>query len=516
VHELEQMAAVPQPDVGRELDAPPRRGPVETALRGLFEEAPFDAAAHQTTQPILFKQRPVMAAIVLSLRAAAPPVVSSLTLYALAQAYNIPSTEFLSALTILVTVLSIVLLQPSRDPSVELLLSRRRIAITLIGRWAALLAVLAAIAYATGYTPLYPQQVILIWAAATPLLVIAATLALHEVARRAICHPDNHRSVVFVGYNEASRYLAERFGGRRELCMTVKGFFDDRSAGRLDAPTRVQILGSLADLPAYVKEHGVDVIFISLPLRHVRRVHDLVEALGDTTASLYYLPDVGASELLHARAGEILGLPVIVMRETPFYGYRGAAKRVLDLIIASGALLALAPLLLAIAVAVKLTSRGPVLFRQRRYGLDGREIVIYKFRTMQVVEDGGWLTQARRNDPRVTPLGGFLRRWSLDEFPQLINVLQGRMSLVGPRPHAIGHNEAYRRLIRGYMVRHKALPGITGLAQVKGFRGETRTLSEMQARVHYDLEYLRNWSLALDLKILLLTLPKLLNTDKAY
>jgi putative colanic acid biosynthesis UDP-glucose lipid carrier transferase len=510
------MAAVPEAEVARGLDTQQRRGPMEAALRALFEDAPLDTAAHQTTQPILFKQRPVAGAIVLSLRAAAPPVVSSLTLYALAQLYNIPSTEFLSALTILVTVLSIVLLQPSRHPSVELLLSRRRIAINLIGRWTALLAVLAIIAYATGYTPRYPQQVILFWAAATPLLVIAATLALHEIARRAICHPDNHRSVVFVGYNEASRYLAESFASRRELCMTVRGFFDDRSAGRLDAPTRVQILGALSELPAYVKAHGVDVIFISLPLRHVRRVHDLVEALGDTTASLYYLPDVGASELVHARAGEILGLPVIVMRESPFYGYRGAAKRVLDVIVAGGALIALAPLLLAIALGVKLTSRGPALFRQRRYALEGREIVIYKFRTMTVAEDRGWLAQARRDDPRVTPFGRFLRRWSLDEFPQLINVVQGTMSLVGPRPHAIGHNEEYRRLIRGYMVRHKALPGLTGLAQVKGFRGETRTLGEMQARVHYDLEYLRNWSLALDLKILLLTLPKLLKTDRAY
>jgi putative colanic acid biosynthesis UDP-glucose lipid carrier transferase len=172
--------------------------------------------------------------------------------------------------------------------------------------------------------------------------------------------------------------------------------------------------------------------------------------------------------------------------------------------------------LLMVAAAIKLTSKGPVLFRQRRYGLDGHEIIIYKFRTMTVAEDNGWFDQTRRDDHRVTPLGRFLRRWSLDEFPQLVNVLQGRMSLVGPRPHAVAHNEEYRRLIKGYMIRHKVPPGITGLAQIKGCRGETPRLADMQARVRFDLEYVRNWSLLLDLRILLMTVPKIFNTDKAY
>jgi putative colanic acid biosynthesis UDP-glucose lipid carrier transferase len=188
----------------------------------------------------------------------------------------------------------------------------------------------------------------------------------------------------------------------------------------------------------------------------------------------------------------------------------------MDLVFATAGLLVAGPFLLAIAAAIKLTSKGPVLFRQRRYGLDGREIVIYKFRTMHVTEDSGWLDQASRDDARVTPLGRFLRRCSLDEMPQLVNVLQGRMSLVGPRPHAVGHNEEYRRLIKGYMVRHKVPPGITGLAQIKGFRGPTPRLQDMQARVYYDLEYLRHWSLWLDLKIMFLTVPKLFKTDKAY
>jgi putative colanic acid biosynthesis UDP-glucose lipid carrier transferase len=265
-----------------------------------------------------------------------------------------------------------------------------------------------------------------------------------------------------------------------------------------------------------VKGNDIDVIFISLPLRHIRRVHDLLDALGDTTVSLYYLPDVLVSSTMQARPGEILGVPVIAMRETPFHGYRGVAKRLMDVAISSAVLIVLAPILLGIAAGIKLTSKGPVLFRQRRYGLDGREITIYKFRTMIVTEDSGWFDQAHRDDVRVTRLGRFLRRWSLDEFPQLVNVLQGRMSLVGPRPHAVAHNEEYRRLIKGYMVRHKVPPGITGLAQIKGYRGETPRLADMQGRVRYDLEYVRNWSLLLDLKILVLTLPKIFNTDKAY
>jgi putative colanic acid biosynthesis UDP-glucose lipid carrier transferase len=162
--------------------------------------------------------------------------------------------------------------------------------------------------------------------------------------------------------------------------------------------------------------------------------------------------------------------------------------------------------MIATAVLVRFSSKGPVIFKQRRYGLDGREIIIYKFRTMTVTEDTGPIRQATRDDERVTPIGRWLRRTSLDELPQLINVLQGRMSLVGPRPHAVAHNELYRKLIKGYMVRHKVPPGITGLAQVHGLRGETTTIEQMEARVQYDLEYLRNWSVLLDLKILVKTL----------
>ena len=214
------------------------------------------------------------------------------------------------------------------------------------------------------------------------------------------------------------------------------------------------------------------------------------------------VPDIFLFDLIQARIDHVNGLPVLAVCETPFYGVNGVVKRISDLVLAALILVLISPVLAAIAAAVKLSSPGPVIFRQRRYGLDGREIVVYKFRTMTVTEDGPVVAQATRNDSRVTPLGAILRRTSLDELPQFVNVIQGRMSIVGPRPHAVAHNEMYRKLIKSYMIRHKVRPGITGWAQVNGLRGETDTVEKMRARVAYDLDYLRNWSLALDLKII--------------
>ena len=202
--------------------------------------------------------------------------------------------------------------------------------------------------------------------------------------------------------------------------------------------------------------------------------------------------------------------------ETPFTGTNRLVKRLSDIVLASLILVLIAPLLLAIAIAIKLTSPGPVIFKQRRNGLDGEEIVVYKFRSMRTQDDGDVVQQATKDDPRITPLGRFLRRSSLDELPQFINVLQGRMSIVGPRPHAVAHNEQYRQLIKAYMVRHKVKPGITGWAQIHGHRGETDTIEKMQARVEYDLEYLRNWSLGLDLQIIARTIKVVFFARNAY
>jgi putative colanic acid biosynthesis UDP-glucose lipid carrier transferase len=260
----------------------------------------------------------------------------------------------------------------------------------------------------------------------------------------------------------------------------------------------------------------VDLIYITLPMASQPRILKLLDELRDTTASIYFTPDIFLSDLIQARMDAIGDIPVVAICETPFYGINGLIKWASDIVLASTIVVLISPLLLAITIGVKLSSPGPVLFRQRRYGIDGREIIVYKFRTMRVLEDGQEIRQVTRDDPRVTPFGAFLRRYSLDELPQFINVLQGRMSVVGPRPHAVAHNEIYRKLIKSYMIRHKVKPGITGLAQVNGLRGETDTLDKMRARIECDLAYLRNWSLRLDLQIVLKTVFVVLKKKNAY
>jgi putative colanic acid biosysnthesis UDP-glucose lipid carrier transferase len=337
------------------------------------------------------------------------------------------------------------------------------------------------------------------------------------VMRRLLFDPSMVRRVAFVGCNEVSMSLADRISAGKEFMgLRVEGFFDDRNAVRLGMCGNMRLLGKLPDLAEYVKRRRIDTVFVALPVRHIRRVIQLLDELRDTTASVYYVPDLIAFDLIQARTGEMFGIPVVALCETPFYGYRGVVKRITDIVLAAAILLLAAPLMIVLGILVKKSSHGPIIFKQRRYGLDGREILVYKFRTMKVLEDGPRVVQATREDVRITPIGRIMRRYSLDELPQLVNVLQGQMSLVGPRPHAVAHNEEYRKLIKGYMIRHKVPPGITGLAQINGCRGETARVEDMQARVNYDLEYLRRWTPLLDLKILFLTAVRLLRDEKAY
>ncbi|MEE2642384.1 MAG: undecaprenyl-phosphate glucose phosphotransferase [Planctomycetota bacterium] len=251
-------------------------------------------------------------------------------------------------------------------------------------------------------------------------------------------------------------------------------------------------------------------------MRAETRINDILQKLGDTTASVYIVPNFFVFRLLHSRWSDVNGLPVVSLIESPIYGVDGITKRIADIVLAFiGLLFACLPMLL-IALLIKLTSRGPVFFRQKRYGLDGREILVWKFRSMTVTENGEKVTQATRNDSRVTVVGRFIRKTSLDELPQFFNVLMGSMSMVGPRPHATAHNEEYRGLIDGYMLRHKIKPGITGLAQVNGCRGETDTIEKMEKRVEYDHRYIREWSFWLDIQILFKTFSTLLGNKNAY
>jgi putative colanic acid biosynthesis UDP-glucose lipid carrier transferase len=386
----------------------------------------------------------------------------------------------------------------------------------LLVRWIVLLSSLLAIGYISKFSAEFSRRVVLTWAVATPAAIIAVTYACQELMRRLLNDPSNARNAVFVGCNESSLALARELERHAESSMPVLGFFDDRGAERLNVNGEIRLLGRLSELSSYVKTHAVRIIFIAMPIRQVQRLVNLIEELRDTTASVYYVPDICMFDLIQAHTAIIHGVPVMAICETPFYGYRGVTKRATDLIISVLILILTAPLLALIVILIKSTSPGPAIFRQRRYGLHGDEIVVYKFRTMYVQEDGAKVQQASRSDSRTTRVGRFLRRYSLDELPQLFNVLLGEMSLVGPRPHAIAHNEMYRKLIKGYMIRHKVLPGMTGLAQINGLRGETLSVAQMEARVQLDLEYVRNWSILLDLKILARTAFIVLNDAKAY
>lgn len=467
------------------------------------------------TGPV-FRSRGFVFALLVGMQIMLPAVIAVTSLRAIADYFDARWTDSFVVLSILVGVLCLLLPRPRQENESSLADHPNPVAIPIVLWWFAILGILLAIGYATKYSDYFSRRVLLTWALITPWLIVIAAVMLNELIRRLLLDPLNTRTAVFAGFTPVSRSLAERIARSPDSGLSVQGFFDDRSLERLDASAETRVLGNLAQLVPYVKLMRIDVIFVALPVRHVHRVIRMVESLRDTTASIYYVPDVFVFDLIQASSGDLHGIPIVAVCESPLYGYSGLLKRGTDVVFASLILAMAAPLMLLIAALIRLTSSGPAIFRQRRYGLDGAEIIVYKFRTMKVSDDGETIVQARPDDPRITRFGRFLRRYSLDELPQLINVLQGRMSLVGPRPHAVAHNEEYRQLISGYMRRHKVLPGITGLAQVNGCRGATLNVEDMQARVNYDLDYLRRWSPMLDLEILGRTVVTVVRQRNAY
>jgi putative colanic acid biosynthesis UDP-glucose lipid carrier transferase len=471
---------------------------------------------HQLTHPIVLKRGTSLAApVLLWFMDALPAVLAGGMFYPLTRLYDVEFDKPFMVLSILAAAFTLAVVRTGNAGS-QIITGRLELATTLLLRWAVLVASLLALGYITKFSEDFSRRVVVTWVLVTPVLLVMLSLILQGVARVILRDAAQARRAVIVGCTPASAELQRRLVTHPELGLSVAGFFDDRGSDRLGCAQYAQLLGRFSDVASFVNSRNIDVIFIAISPGQVGRVREMVNELGDTTASIYFVPDVSGFDVLQQRASDILGMPVVAMCETPFHGYRGLVKRLMDVCVSLAALLVLSPLLLAIAYGVKRSSPGPVLFRQRRYGLDGREILVYKFRTMRVTENGDRVTQASRNDSRVTPIGKHLRRWSLDELPQLINVLQGTMSIVGPRPHAVAHNEEYRKLIKRYMVRHKVLPGITGLAQVRGCRGETARVEEMEARVLYDLEYMRRWSPMLDLEIMLATAVAVVRTDRAY
>ena len=413
-------------------------------------------------------------------------------------------------------VLSLVVFSLSFPGSSLLSMRPRRVVRQTVISWMLIAFILLFFGYASQYIENFPYEVVVAWLVAAPLTQLTAHFLARGYLQRAAAKEENQTKVIIVGCNDIGVSLAEQFIGHPYLGVRCVGYFDDRSPERITQLNGLPLLGRLRDLASYVKANGIDQIYLALPMASQPRILSLLDDLKDTTVSIFFAPDIFLTDLIQGRMDYVAGVPVVAVCDTPFTGINGVVKRASDIVLSILILLLISPLLLAIAIGVKMSSPGPALFRQRRYGLDGKEIVVYKFRSMTVQEDGGVVKQATRNDQRITPFGGFLRRTSLDELPQFINVLQGRMSIVGPRPHAVSHNETYRKLIKGYMVRHKVKPGITGWAQVNGYRGETETVEKMQKRIEYDLEYLRTWSLGLDLWIIVKTVAVVFNDRNAY
>jgi putative colanic acid biosynthesis UDP-glucose lipid carrier transferase len=389
-------------------------------------------------------------------------------------------------------------------------------AVDISTSWFSLLLILALCGYATRSLQFFDPGVLLWWALLTPVLLWCAVFAGRKLLRWDAARPENRRRVVIIGAGDLGNRVSQALVARGTNWLEVLGFFDDRTDDRVHAAVAAQRLGGLTDAAPFIRVQGVHEVYITLPLGSQPRIVELLEQVQGTTASIFFVPDVFGISIIQGRLQDMNGVPVVGICETPFTGTNSLVKRISDIVLSSLILLLISPLLLLIAIGVKLSSPGPVIFRQRRNGLDGEEIVVWKFRSMTAQDDGSVVKQATRDDPRITRFGAFLRRSSLDELPQFFNVLQGSMSIVGPRPHAVAHNEEYRRLIKAYMVRHKVKPGITGWAQVNGHRGETDTLDKMQARVEYDLAYLRNWSLGLDLQIIARTVKLVFFDRKAY
>lgn len=389
---------------------------------------------------------------------------------------------------------------------------------TVVTTWLVVLGTLLTITFLFDLMADYGGAVMVAWAIAVPVSIslyrISARMVLREFRRVGV----NTRRVAIVGAKEPGISLANSILGSPWMGMNVAGFYDDRvPVGHYPLLEEdVQVVGTIELLKQQARAGEFDDIYIALPMREEETIKALVEELANSSCCVHIVPDLFTFKMLNARSREIGGLPIVSVYDTPFDSFDAVIKRAEDVILSSIILCGIAIPMLIIAAAVKLSSPGPVIFKQRRYGINGEEIMVWKFRSMTCCDNGDVVVQATKNDCRITKVGGFLRRTSLDELPQFINVLQGKMSIVGPRPHAVAHNELYRDKISGYMQRHLVKPGITGWAQVNGWRGETDTLEKMEKRIEFDLSYIRNWSVFLDLKIVFLTFFKGFVNPGAY
>ena len=373
----------------------------------------------------------------------------------------------------------------------------------LLAGWMSLLGALIAIAFLTQTTAVFSRQVIMLWAGLGYLAQVASFLPLHYLARMHSRKVRNERRSVIIGISPMADALAKKLTTPNRV--PVIGFIAAAGENGL-VPTTLPLLGNVEDLRDIIVREEVRRVYIALPLAQLATIEGLYIDLLDMSVDVVWIPDFGSMMLLNQSISEIERMPAIYLNESPISSHPAAllGKELMERTLAALAIVALSPLLIGAAIAVKMSSPGPVLFKQNRHGCNGEVIKVWKFRSMRVHDDSE-VRQATRTDDRITRVGAFLRRSSIDELPQLFNVLFGEMALVGPRPHAVTHNLYYTGKVEAYMARHRLKPGITGLAQITGHRGETETLEKMQQRVAQDLNYINQWSLWLDIKILVKT-----------
>ena len=437
-------------------------------------------------------------------------------LYILPYAYGIPFGPYKDFVAVFAGVCFILIGQASGLYGSWRISSMKSEVLAIIQVWMIVIVLIIAMAFLSKTSANFSRRIMLTWIVVAPFGLIVLRMIIRGLLHKLRSHGRNTRSVAIVGLNRAALEMVRRLNDAPWAGLRFKGYYDDESAGEEGVELPGKLAGDISELLKQVRNGEIDIVYIALPMHEEARIIQMVTMLSDTTASVYFIPDFFVFDLLHARWVNFNGTPVISIVETPFYGVDGIVKRIEDIVLGTVIMSVIIVPMLAIAIILKLTSPGPVIFKQRRYGLNGEVVSVWKFRSMTVCEDGDTIRQARQSDSRITPFGAFLRKTSLDELPQFINVLQGTMSVVGPRPHAIAHNEEYRRQIHGYMLRHKVKPGITGLAQIYGFRGETDSLEKMQKRVEYDLQYIQEWSLWLDLQIVFRTIVVVLKGINAY
>ncbi|MBY6198746.1 undecaprenyl-phosphate glucose phosphotransferase [Vibrio hangzhouensis] len=383
--------------------------------------------------------------------------------------------------------------------------------------WVVVALVLLTTAYFSKTGEQFSRVVTGVWFVVTPVCLCLWRVLLLLVKKKCIELGLSRQPAIIVGVTESGLRLAEQIYEFQHLGIELIGFYDDREPERLDLHNgSVPLLGKVEQGLELARQGKVHHVYIAMPLRADNRIVGYLKQFSDTTANTYVLPDFFIFNLIQSRLDSVGDVPTLSVYDTPFYGVTTIIKRLQDIVLSIVILLMISPIMIAVAIGVKLSSPGPIIFKQNRYGLDGRRISVWKFRSMRTLEDGAVVKQAIKNDPRVTPFGAFIRRTSLDELPQFFNVLQGSMSIVGPRPHAVVHNEEYRAIVECYMLRHKVKPGITGLAQISGCRGETDTVDKMKKRIEFDLKYIESWSTWLDLKIIFLTIFKVLTDKEAY